>query len=195
MKSFQQNAGLFVQELDSSYRLRFGLYLIVVLFLVWMSLVLSDERSVRDRDFWLMSENQLEFTELEDAGIWQQRLAEQQIRNTELIQGVWVGSSESQLIASIQTATRAMLLDAGLQKYTVELGAPQVFDDERNLRKIRLRIRAEFEENAALAFVSAAEKSTPSLVFERLAIEVVELRGRKNRFNADLVAFLQVTAR
>jgi hypothetical protein len=178
-------------EINNSYRLRIGFYVILALLLIWAVLVLSDERSIREQDYWLMRQNQLEFANLEAVDVWQQRIVEEQSRHQELMQGVWVGKSESQLIAAIQTATREMMRSAGLQNYSVELGTPQVFDEERQLRKIRLRIRAEFDENAALAFVAAVENSRPNLVFEKLSIDVIELKRRKSRLRADIVAFLK----
>ena len=182
----------FLDELDSNDRLRYGIYFILILGLVWFMLVLGDVRIEMSREHGVLQDRYSELQNIGDLELWQQRFREQASTQKELSALLWRSASKNQTLAAVQSAIRKLAADGGITKSNIRIGTPQVADESLGVYSVRTRIRGQFEADQVLSFVASIEDFYPALIFENLTIEIVQGRSTdKNRINADIVAYYQ----
>lgn len=198
-------------ELDANIRLRWGCYLIAVIFLLWLILVMSDSKRNLLRAQVTLADELTEMRDVESSEVWRQRVAElRQSRDQLLVHVLWESSTESQALAAIQSTVRSLAAESDIENLDIRMGSAQLFDAELGIYSVRMRLRGGYAQDDALRFVALVEDFQPVVSFERLSLEVIERKirsrsgrrqkdsGRKpenpadNRVNADLIAYYRV---
>jgi len=179
-----------VAELDRNDRLRIGFLGILVLLAIWLILVLSDLNAAAYTKHRALTLKHSELIEAASLSEWESRRESQLATESILKKKLWVSATRGQTLAAIQSALRKLASDSGFLKSDVTMGTPMLFNEEIGLYRVRVRIRASYSGDTALAFLSSIEDFQPALVFENLSMEVVPSRAPgQNRFNADILAY------
>ena len=162
-------------ELNANHRLRYGIYLILLIGLIWFSLLLSDLNRALKSESARKHEELSELHAVGDFAVWQERFdQEQATRDVMFGQTIWVATSQSQTVASIQSTLLSLADDADVAEPAVVMGTVQSLDDSTNLYSVRARLRGSYAEDHVIGLVAAVEDFEPLLRIEELTIDVAE---------------------
>ena len=158
-----------LEELEQNNRLRWGVLIILLLAVVWLLLVMSDQnRAFRlDRQQYVTTLHDL--GQIEEEQVWRQRLSLAQQDRESLQAQLWSAPSDGLLVAELQTALRRMMDESGLTSMNIQVGSAQPLTSPQGGRVIRARIRAAFKENKMLDLIAALESSPHLLVQEQVS--------------------------
>ncbi len=190
MSELDLQLGNLKSEFERNERFRFGCYVIALLGVIWIVLLISDVNAELRRDYRTLLSSYDELAEIESTDVWIARKESQLAREEELSRLVWKSSSESITIAAVQAMVRTFASESGLLDYNLTVGTPQIVDEEAQIYRIRIRVRARFFNDDFLKFVGRVEDFSPSLNIENLEAHTRRLHGPNRAvFNADVVAY------
>ena len=169
-------------ELQDNVRLRFGILMILVLVLTWVSLVWADINQALYEDVKYKEAELLALGELEAEAVWQQRLAETGNVEQALRGQLWSAASAGLVQARIQAAIdQAIRRDEGIRQ-VVNVGVPQPVDEVPGVSRLRLRVGTSLTPAQLMEALANLEGSPNKLWIERL-----ELRRTGLRWNVELM--------
>ena len=97
-----------LSEFRGSLRLRLGIFLVVVILLVWISLVLGDLKKESLQEIDLTLSELIDMQSVADKSFWQEQLEQQVQLANRSGTTIWQGQSPSQIAASLQSKLYAM---------------------------------------------------------------------------------------
>jgi len=166
-----------VQELRSNDRLRWGVGVICVLALIYLSLVFSDINALMRQEFYRLSNERSEFSGLETDSLWQQRLNLENQQISILQAQLWQAESESLALADIQSELVQIANQAELASISIKMGTLQPHADLQDVSKVRARLRASYQDDQILTFLHSIESHGSVFVFERLDLKSSKGKG------------------
>lgn len=168
---------LIVQELRSNDRLRWGLGVICVLALIYLSMVFSDVNALKKQEFYRLGNERAELSGLETDSLWQQRLTLENQQISIFYAQLWQAESESLALADIQSELVQVAHQAELTAINIKMGTLQPHADLQDVRKVRARFRANYQDDQILKFLNRVESHNPVFVFERLDLKINKGKG------------------
>ena len=164
------------KDAETNQRLRWGIFLIVLLTLFYIALVLDDQQVEMMSEYQHLTLQKLELADLEPHAIWQQRATDEEKSLAEKEIAIWAAGSEALVRARIQSAITDHAEATELVSFNMRVGSFQPHIELSDISTIRLEFNAVYLADNILDFVSALESSTPLLKMESMSLRV----GKKN---------------
>lgn len=167
-------------ELSENFRLRVGLWLIVVLFLSWLSLVWSDFNAGQYASIKNLERNQRALVDIESVEVWRERVNLEEDRVKRIEQTLWKASSDGLAKARLQAGLDELIVKDDFVKKSVKVGTPQPLDAV-SVNRIRARVRVNVTPDQLVQTMTNIA-SYP----QKLVVEELELNFRNGRWVVDL---------
>ena len=176
----------FAQETKTNQRLRWGLFAIGVLALLYITLVLDDLQENLLTDHGELSLQKTELITLEPEAVWQQRVSHEKrsLEEQEIV--VWQAASEALARANLQSSINGYAESAGLQVINLQVGSFQPHAELAGVSLVRLEVSGAYADDDVLDFIGALESSAPML---RIVRTTLTTGRRRNRATMMILAY------
>ena len=169
-------------ELKENFRLRLGVWMILVILLTWVSLVWSDANRAMYDTTRVLEREWLSLSEMESAGVWQSRLQEMEQAAASESAKIWSADSAGLAQAKVQATLGSLLLRDEFVNQSIKAGIPQPLPDLDGVYRLRVRVGTSFTPQQLRDSLLRLSRQVPHLEVDQL-----ELRRNGVRWNAELV--------
>ena len=166
MQQFKQ----FQLELSANQRLRWGVFLILVIAIVYIVLVLDDERTALMSSYNQLARERTELTSLEPENIWNERVLSEQGALEQSSKVVWRALSEAQARAGLQSHLSALADNTGIKNFKLRVGSFQLHPTIDKVSTVRFEIEGAYLDDKMLDFINALESNMPVYKIDRLSL-------------------------
>lgn len=164
------------EQWQANPRLRWGVWTMLFIMLLWLNLVASDWRTGLAGEQQQAAEQWQQQQTLAGSQHWQQRLEQARAATGEQSRHFGKAASESLARADVQARVAAELARLGLEKARIEVSAAPAADAATGLVPLQLRVSGQAGGDRLLALVQALEQGSPLLRIEQVTAN--NQRGR-----------------
>jgi hypothetical protein len=165
-------------EIADNFRLRIGLWSVLGIFLVWVSLVWSDVNAMLYQSIKEQQQVYVRLQDIEGEDIWQGRLSEVQAKVSQLETKLWSADSEGLAKAKIQSELATLTKPSGVEKQVIKVGSPQLLEDFQGVSRVRARVGVTLQSDELHTLLNNLDSSEKLLVVDQLNFKFI--RGKWN---------------
>ena len=185
------NVDRVVSELRESLRLRLGIFLVLVIVMVWISLVLGDIREGRQRAIDLALSELMDVRSVADESFWQGQLDQQVTTAQKAGVKVWQDRSPSRLAANLQSKLYAMAGETRILAPEIRTSSHERVFRDQELYRLKASIRGHYRRSDAIAFLDKIESHSPAIAVDSMSMKTTPSKKVNNRFDLIVVVYFQ----
>ena len=185
------NVDRVVSELRESLRLRLGIFLILVIVMVWISLVLGDIREGRQRAIDMALSELIDVRSVADESFWQGQLDQQVSTAQKAGVKVWQDRSPSRLAANLQSKLYAMAGETGILSPEIRTSSHERVFRDQELYRLKASIRGYYRGSDAIAFLGKVESHSPAITIDSMSMKTTPNKRVNNRFDLILIIYFE----
>ena len=185
------NVDRVVSELRESLRLRLGIFLVLVIVMVWISLVLGDIREGRHRAIDLALSELMDVRSVADESFWQGQLDQQVTTAQKAGVKVWQDRSPSRLAANLQSKLYAMAGETRILAPEIRTSSHERVFRDQELYRLKASIRGYYRRSDAIAFLDKIESHSPAIAVDSMSMKTTPSKKVNNRFDLIVVVYFQ----
>ena len=185
------NVDRVVSELRESLRLRLGIFLVLVIVMVWISLVLDDIREGRQRAIDLALSELMDVRSVADESFWQGQLDQQVTTAQKAGVKVWQDRSPSRLAANLQSKLYAMAGETRILAPEIRTSSHERVFRDQELYRLKASIRGYYRGSDAIAFLDKIESHSPAIAVDSMSMKTTPSKEVNNRFDLIVVVYFQ----
>ena len=168
-------------ELETNPRVRYGLFVIGVIFALMLIMNLRDYSQIR-QDFLLGQKFDLDDARsIESEEYWRAELEELKKIDQDLRKSLWSGSSENRVKISAQSRLLEISNNAGLFNLDVKASEFQEITSLNKHYRLQLLLRGKFQEGDFADFLKELESHRPRFVVDSVDILTSPTLGKPGR--------------
>lgn len=160
-------------EIADNFRLRIGLWSVLGIFLVWVSLVWSDVNAMLYQSIKEQQQVYVRLQDIEGEDIWQGRLSEVQAKVSQLETKLWSADSEGLAKAKIQSELATLTKPSGVEKQVIKVGSPQLLEDFQGVSRVRARVGVTLQSDELHTLLNNLDSSEKLLVVDQLNFKLI----------------------
>ena len=180
-----------LSEFRGSLRLRLGIFLVVVILLVWISLVLGDLKKESLQEIDLTLSELIDMQSVADKSFWQEQLEQQVQLANRSGTTIWQGQSPSQIAASLQSKLYAMASENHILAPEIRTSTHDRIFRDQGLFRLKASIKGHYRGNDVLALLNDIETHSPVIAVEAVSIKTAPRERVNNRFDLILVIYFE----
>ena len=160
------------EQLAANPRLRLGLLAIPLIALLYLNLLIADERYEQHATLASLHNELLDAQQLATQNEWLERL-EQARTELDKQQQAYFASADSEALAraDIQTYAKTQLEKQGLQQIRIEVSTAGKIDPQTQLIPLQLQLAGTAQGDQLYALISALETGTPRYRIDTLNVQ------------------------
>ena len=187
MRTLRRALAPLAAELATNPRLRWGVWLILGILLVYCILVQSDRLAAAHRDYAAETERLAKAEALLEGRDWPALLEAEREAHREIESRFWSAETEGLAQAKLQDALAGVIDGLRSRKPRIQSGVSQPVPDLPGIWRAQTRLDAEFPSGAELRALHALATHPKKLVVERLDLR--RRQQRKSRLTLILSAY------
>lgn len=156
-------------EIVTNPRLRAGLWMIVLIILVWVSLVWSDYNSGRYKIVRDLERDLSSLYEIESAAVWRARLIQADESVRILRQKIDKAETPGLAMAKLQNALTKLAEESLGVRVDIEVGRPQYLE-KISASRVRARVKVSLTPAALITFLTNLEAEQQMMSIEQLTM-------------------------
>jgi len=183
--------GGILSEVRGSLRLRLGVFLVVAILLVWVSLVLGDLRKGWHQELDLTHFELIDMQNIEDKSFWQIKLDQQVNLARQTGTSIWQGRSPSQIAASLQSTLYGMAAEHNILAPEIRTSTHERIFRDQELFRVKASIKGYYRGNDVVVLLNDIETHSPAIAVEAISIKTTPRERVNNRFDLILVVYFE----